>query len=75
MLVDKAQRDSIVAEIALEESVVAPVSQGQRLGELTVKSGERILARIPLVAAHPVMRLSIGDLMGRILRKVAMAAN
>ena len=75
LLVDKAQRDSIVAEIALEESVVAPVSQGQRLGELTVKSGERILARIPLVAAHPVMRLSIGDLMGRILRKVAMAAN
>ncbi len=75
LLVDKAQRDSIVAEIALEESVVAPVSQGQRLGELTVKSGERILARIPLVAAHPVMRLSVGDLMGRILRKVAMAAN
>ena len=75
LLVDKGQRGSITTEIVLEESVMAPVSQGQRLGELTIKSGEQILARIPLVAAHPVTRLSVGDLIGLILRKVAMAAN
>ena len=75
LLVDKGQRGSITTEIVLEESVMAPVSQGQRLGELTIKSGEQILARIPLVAAHPVTRLSVGDLMGLILWKVAMAAN
>ena len=73
LLVDKAQRGSITAEIALEEFVTAPVSQGQRLGELTVRSGEQILARIPLVAAHPVTRLRVADLMGLILRRVAMA--
>ena len=71
LLVDKAQRNGITAEITLEEFVAAPVSQGQRLGELTVKSGEQILARIPLVAACPVARLSVGNLIGQILRAVA----
>ena len=73
LLVDKAQRGSITAEIVLEESVTAPVSQGQRLGELTVKSGEQILARVPLVADCPVTRLTVRDLVGQILRAVAMA--
>ena len=73
LLVDKAQRNSITAEIVLEESVTAPVSQGQRLGELTVKSGEQILARVPLVADCPVIRLTVRDLVGQILRAVAMA--
>ena len=73
LLVDKAQRNSITAEITLEESVTAPVSRGQRLGEMTVRSGEQILARISLVAECPVARLTVGELMGQILRAVAMA--
>ena len=73
ILVDKGQRNSIESEIALEESVTAPVSQGQRLGTLTIRSGEQTLAQIPLVAANPVTKLTTLDLMGRILRRIAMA--
>ena len=73
LLVEKAQRGAITTEITLEESVTAPVSQGQRLGELVVRSGERILTRVPLVAESPVERLSLLDLTVRILRGAAMA--
>ena len=73
LLVDKGQRNSIETEVELEEFVAAPVSQGQRLGTLTIRSGQQILTRVPLVAAGPVTRLTTLDLMGRILRRVAMA--
>ena len=72
---DKGQRNSILSEISLEESVTAPVSQGQRLGTLTVRAGEQVLAEVPLVAEEGIFRLTTLDLMGIILRRVAMAAD
>ena len=74
LLVDKGQLNSVTAEVTLEESVTAPVSLGQRLGTLTVRSGEQILAQVPLVAESAVERLSWKDLTVKILRQIAMAA-
>ena len=73
LLVDKGQRNAIQTEVTLEESVTAPVSQGQRLGTLTVKAGERVLTQVPLVAEKPVTRLTTLDLMVQILRQICMA--
>ena len=73
LLVEKNQVSSIMAEVELEPTVTAPVSRGQRLGTLTIKSQEQILKQIPLVAAQPVERLSWGDLTIKILRQIAMA--
>ena len=73
ILVDKGQRSSITSEITLEPSVTAPVSRGQRLGTLTVRAGEQVLAEVPLVAESGISRLTTLDLMGIILRRVAMA--
>ena len=73
LLVDKAQRGSVTTQVTLEESVPAPVSKGQRLGTLTVKAGEQILAQVPLVAKEPVERLTFGDLFALLFRRVAMA--
>ena len=72
LLIDKSQRNTVTTHIILEETVAAPVSKGQRLGEMTVKSGEQILAQIPLVAETAVERLSWGDIFLRILKKVTM---
>jgi len=74
ILVDKGQRNTIESEIVLEQSVTAPVSQGQRLGTLIIRSGEHTLTQIPLVAEKPVTKLNTLDLALRILRRVAMAA-
>ena len=73
LLVDKSQKSSVTTQVTLEESVTAPVSRGQRLGTLTIKAGEQVLAQVPLVAKEPVERLSFGDLFVKIFRRVAMA--
>ena len=73
MLIDKAQKSSVTTQVTLEESVTAPVSRGQRLGTLTVKAGDQILAQVPLVAKTGVERLNFGDLFVKIFKRVAMA--
>ena len=73
LLIDKSQRDQVTVSVELEESVTAPVSKGARLGTMTVKAGEQVLTRIPLVAAEGVARLTYGDLFLEVLRRLAMA--
>ena len=72
LLVDKGQVSSIRTEITLEESVTAPVSGGQKIGELTILSGDRELARIPLIAAQEVDRVSWGQMFLRLLGRIVM---
>ena len=74
LLIDKGQKSSVTTQITLEPEVTAPVSQGQRLGTMTVKVGEQILREIPLVAAESVERLTSWDLFVMVLKRAAMAA-
>ena len=73
LLVDKAQSNQVLIQTALEEEVTAPVSKGQRLGTLTVKVGDQVLAQIPMVAEEGVERLEFWDVFLQILRKIVMA--
>ena len=73
LLVDKAQKSAVTTEVKLEESVTAPVSQGQKLGTMIIRTGDQVLSEVPLVAAEDVARLSWGDLFVKVLRRVAMA--
>ncbi len=75
LLVDKARKSGVTTEVSLDPAVTAPVSQGQRLGTLTVKSGDQTLSQIPLVAASGVERLTLGDLFVKVMEKAAMAGN
>ena len=73
ILIDKSQKASVSMELSAEESVTAPVSQGQRLGTLTVKAGEQVLREVPLVAAEGVERMSYWDLFVMVFKRAAMA--
>lgn len=73
LLVDKAQRGSIAVDIAIEPEVAAPVSRGQRMGTMTIRSGEQVLRQIPLVAKEEIPKLTFGQLFIKILRQLAMA--
>jgi len=73
LIIDKSQRNSVSTEIMLEETVAAPVSKGQRLGTLTVKAGEQVLAQVAMVAEEGVERLTFADVFLMILRRLAMA--
>ena len=72
MLIDKGQKNTVTTEIQLEPEVSAPVSQGQRLGTMTVKAGDQILAEIPMVAETGIEKLTFGQIYLRLLRKVCM---
>ena len=72
LLIDKALKSGIVTEISTEPEVTAPVQPGQQLGQLTIRSGEKILAEIPLVAEGAVERLKWRNLFAMTLRKLAM---
>ena len=73
LLIDKSQRDSVQTTLELKEQIEAPVSQGQRLGTLTVKAGEQVLQQIPLVAEISVPKLSFVQLYVRIFKQLCMA--
>ena len=68
LLIDKAQANTVTTEITLDESVSAPVSKGQRLGTMTVKAGEQVLAQVPMVAQKAVGRLTFWDLFWQVFR-------
>ena len=72
MLIDKAQRGSVTTEVILEPSVTAPVSQGQKLGTLTVRCGEQVLARVNMVAGDAVQKLTWGQIFSKLLRRITM---
>lgn len=75
LLVEKGQREKISTQVELESEVPAPVSQGQRLGTMTVSCGEQVRAQVPLVAETAVERLSWWDLFLQMLGQTAMAEN
>ena len=69
-LIEKGQKSSVRITTELEEQVSAPVSKGQRLGTMTVYSGEQILAQIPLIAEKTVAKRTFGEIFADILKQL-----
>ena len=74
LLLDKSQKNSVTTEIALDEGVDAPVSKGQRLGTMTIRAGDKVLAQIPMVAETAVNKLTFGQVFLRLLKQFFMAS-
>ena len=68
LLIEKGQKNLVNIKTELETEVTAPVSQGQRLGTLSVQVGDQVISQIPLVAKATVPRLSWGQMFLRVLR-------
>ena len=73
LLIDKAQKNQVNVHLELEEALNAPVSKGQKIGTLTVRAGEQVLAQVPMVAADAVPKLTWWDVFVQLLQKIAMA--
>lgn len=70
ILTDKGKKASVVTETELPDGVNAPVVKGEKLGTLTVRAGDEILAEVNLVAAEDVGSCSFGDVFGILLRQI-----
>ena len=69
LLVGKGQAGNLTSEMALPESLTAPVEKGQQVGTLTVRCGDEILREIPLTAAEGVERMTWGGLFLQLLQR------
>ena len=67
VLLEKARAGSVEQSVTLAQSVEAPVEAGQALGELALTVDGETVDSIPLVAAGPVARLSLGGVFLRLL--------
>ena len=74
VLLEKERAAGVTREIQLSERVSAPVEQGQVLGSVTLKSGDTVLAEVPLVAECGVEKLTWGQIFSRMAAKLWMAA-
>lgn len=72
VLIRKEQQTSVTRTYVPEESLCAPVTEGQTVGTLTVEADGEVLKEIPVVASCAVEKLSYGDILLRLLRTICM---
>ena len=68
MLTEKATAATLTQTIDLPEAVDAPVAAGDRIGTLTVHSGDTIVKTLPLLAQEDVAHLTWGQMVGKLLK-------
>ena len=74
LLAEKAKIPGLAVTVEVEESLSAPVEEGQQVGVLTVRSGDEIVKTIPLTAGRSVARLSYWQILRRCLQCAFFAA-
>ena len=72
ILAAKEKLSSIEVQMDLEESLAAPVEEGQEIGRMTVTAGGQTLKVIPLVADRGVARLTYWQIFQRCLKMAFM---
>ena len=66
-LMEKGKNRGVVTELVLDESVSAPVEEGQRIGTVRYLSDGALLREDPVTAAEAVDRIGFGALLARLL--------
>jgi D-alanyl-D-alanine carboxypeptidase (penicillin-binding protein 5/6) len=68
LLIEKRDAASISKRVDMNESVRAPIAAGDRLGTLTIYSGENVLGEYSIVAGDSVTKLGWGNIFVSLLR-------
>ncbi|MDR0293113.1 MAG: D-alanyl-D-alanine carboxypeptidase [Oscillospiraceae bacterium] len=74
VIFEKHKKAFLRKTVELAENVQAPVQKGQKLGEIVVECEGAVLARVPIVAASDVEKLTWWDVFKRMLGLLTMSA-
>ncbi|MCL2004319.1 MAG: D-alanyl-D-alanine carboxypeptidase [Oscillospiraceae bacterium] len=74
IIFEKHKKPLILKRVELAEDVQAPVSKGQKLGEVIVECEGSVLIRVPIVAAGDVAKLTWWDVFKRLWGLLTMSA-
>lgn len=69
LLVEKGKAE-ITCKTELPETLNAPITEGQTIGQLIVMQGETELCRVPITAVNGVKVMSFGEMMKHIWKKI-----
>lgn len=70
VVLQKDTKEVITHEIVLPEFVVAPIAEGQILGEIAFYQGKKLLCKGNLVAAGKIDSMTMGKAMGILLKNI-----
>ena len=74
-VVEKGRVGQITLQAETVEKVSAPVTAGQKLGELVWRDGEEVIARTPLLAEADVARIGYLEILGKLLGRLYSVEN
>lgn len=74
IIYEKHKKSSLVKTVQLAADVQAPVQKGQQLGEIVIECEGTVLARVPIVAANDVDKLTWWDVFRYMLGLLTMSA-
>ena len=66
-LIQKGKSKSISTNITIEDTVSAPISKGQILGEITYSIDEEEISKVNIVAKEDVKKLNLVNMSARVL--------
>lgn len=67
-LLKKSEKDKIRYEYRVSNKLIAPVSEGQKLGEISIYLDDELLNIVNLTAAYPIERKNIDEYFEEILK-------
>ena len=59
VMVKKGQESEISQEVNIDDSLTAPIKEGEKLGELTVFNGDQALNKVNVIAAEDIDKANI----------------
>lgn len=72
VVLEKIKKDTVSTEIVLPESINAPIEKGQPIGECIVKSEDKEIARIKILADDSVGKMTFGKAFLTLLKQMAV---
>ena len=68
VLLPRGQKTKIVRQIALDESITAPVKTGQKVGEIIYKIDENEISRVDIISDRDIEKTNVINLFSRMFK-------
>lgn len=72
VILEKIKKDTLTTEIILPDSLNAPIEKGQQIGECIIKSEDKEVARVKIVAEGTVHKMTFGKAFLTLLKQMAV---
>ncbi len=69
VVIPKGKTEQVTCKVVLEESVMAPIKKGQKVGKVVCSLDEEVLAEYPVTAKSDIEEISFGSVWNLLIRQ------